>query len=246
MLNWFEVENFKPIKKLRLDFRPFMVFVGPNGAGKTNLIEALTLFLDLLTEGRTEPIELYGGYDQLIRRAKRRARTMRFALSLPVKVPGPGMVMVVEVVLRSGSDAEGIRVESELLRLTATGRAPFVARWKNGELVELEEGELPFFHAPKSMLQELGSISGRDGLRLSWFLRMSSFLSVQPVTRLRLDASALRRNAQLQRSRHGRLLGMNGEGLPLAVERLRGAGSFRRVLARLQEVYPRIEDVETV
>src|SRR4051794_7887835 len=51
MITCFEVKNFRSIKSLALPMRPFMVLVGPNGAGKTNVIQALALMGDLLTQG---------------------------------------------------------------------------------------------------------------------------------------------------------------------------------------------------
>lgn len=65
------------------------------------------------------------------------------------------------------------------------------------------------------------------------------------AVRLRLDASALRRDAA-SADVQGGLLGLSGDGLPRAVERVRGTPAFRRVLTGLQAVYPRIEDVDTV
>jgi len=67
------------------------------------------------------------------------------------------------------------------------------------------------------------------------------------VTRLRLDASALRSDARHQPDA-GQALGPSGEGLPVAVDRLRErraepAAAFRPILDTLREVYPRIEDV---
>ncbi|WNG27189.1 AAA family ATPase [Cystobacter fuscus] len=74
MITHFEVSNFKSIKHLGLDLRKFMVFVGPNGAGKTNLVRALEVFGEVLHRGTVEPIQEHG-YDQLIRREKRPARS---------------------------------------------------------------------------------------------------------------------------------------------------------------------------
>jgi len=67
------------------------------------------------------------------------------------------------------------------------------------------------------------------------------------VSRFRLDASALRGDSSF-REPTSAVLGPNGEGLPAAVDRLRGQGkapaaAFQRVLRALQRVYPRIEDV---
>jgi predicted ATPase len=70
---------------------------------------------------------------------------------------------------------------------------------------------------------------------------------ISKVTRLRLDASALRREFSSGES-HDALLGPAGEGLAHAVSKLRGprptpSAEFRELLEALQEVYPRIEDV---
>jgi len=63
--------------------------------------------------------------------------------------------------------------------------------------------------------------------------------------RLRLDASALRSDV-VGGAFQGGLLGIAGDGLPRAVERIQGTAAFKRILAGLQAVYPRIENVDTV
>lgn len=73
MLTGFEVANFKSIKHLDIELRPFMVLVGPNGAGKTNFVQALDLFGAILGRGTIEPVRELG-YDELIRREKKPAR----------------------------------------------------------------------------------------------------------------------------------------------------------------------------
>jgi predicted ATPase len=67
------------------------------------------------------------------------------------------------------------------------------------------------------------------------------------VKRLRLDASALRKELSFDDSKES-TIGPTGEGLASAVAKLRGSkpepsDQFRKVLEELQEVYPRIEDV---
>lgn len=71
------------------------------------------------------------------------------------------------------------------------------------------------------------------------------------VTRIRLDASTLRSDA-LTSERRRSYIGPAGEGLALAVDRLRGHDSgktsprFQALMRQLNEVYPRIEDVVPV
>ena len=86
---------------------------------------------------------------------------------------------------------------------------------------------------------------------VNWQRRPSAMMQylrdISRVTRLRLDATALRRDLAFEEPRES-LLGPTGEGLASAVAKLRGpkptpSPPFRKVLEALQEVYPRIEDV---
>jgi predicted ATPase len=86
---------------------------------------------------------------------------------------------------------------------------------------------------------------------VNWQRRPSAMMqyvrAISRVTRLRLDATALRKDFALEEPRES-LLGPTGEGLASAVSKLRGpkptpSPQFRKVLEALQEVYPRIEDV---
>lgn len=208
MLRWFEVENFKSIKKLRLEFKPFMVFVGPNGAGKTNLLQALALLLDLSNRGDESTVEQYGGTDQLLRRGARKASYVRLEFGAePLREPGAPAAMGLE------------------FRLTAKG--------VHG-VVNLDAGK------------SLGKTQSQK--HLNWFalkIKRDEQILPSPAIRLRLDASALRSDVTGGRLQGG-LLGISGDGLPRAVERVRDTPAFKRILAGLQAVYPRIEDVDTV
>lgn len=88
MLTYFEAHNFKSIKSLRLEMRPFMVLVGPNGAGKTNVVRALELFGRVLERGTTDPVRELG-YDRLIRRGRRAASG---GLAFTARVHAPGLI----------------------------------------------------------------------------------------------------------------------------------------------------------
>ncbi len=155
------------------------------------------------------------------------------------------MIVRIDFVLRSKSDVEGVHVESESIRLTDPNGVSQAATWRAGKL------ELPEHQAHGSLLNVdrmrlFGDPGDRSVLNVALALRAAGLRAPSPVTRLRLDASALRSDAPLQGSRHGRQLGSTGEGLPLAVKRLRGTAQWEAVLAGLQSVYPRIEDVDTL
>ena len=81
-------------------------------------------------------------------------------------------------------------------------------------------------------------------VRAPW---MTYLAQISQVSRLRLDASALRSDQPVKEHAVSRL-GPSGEGLAQAIRRLAGSGekpalAFNNVLAALQKVYPRIEKV---
>jgi predicted ATPase len=127
------------------------------------------------------------------------------------------------------------------------------------EIESMRKSSIP--HAQEKRLRELvqrafardsgGHVDPRLLRIVNWQRRPSLWMQrlrdISQVTRLRLDASALRKDASFEESRES-LLGPTGEGLASAVAKLRGpkatpSAAFRKVLEALQEVYPRIEDV---
>jgi hypothetical protein len=105
---------------------------------------------------------------------------------------------------------------------------------------------------PDVMSRVKSIVEGSEGL-LFPYIRTSMWLEETPsLMRMRLDASALRADAEFGASRSpDRGLGLSGDGLALLVERLRPSGKkvspvFVNALAGLRQVYPRIEDVTTI
>jgi predicted ATPase len=271
MLLWFEVENFKSIRKLHLDFTPFMVLVGPNGAGKTNIVQALSLLLDIVSAGSTDPIGYYGEYEQLIRRRKQRAKTgIRLALrcELPGKTfPVPTkdndarpLRLQLEILLRPLVDPAVPEIWRESVAIEQEGREAFRYTFSVNELEEFELGTIEvvkeslghsFSDVRKTKLA--ARIAELDGstLKLAQLFSFRLNKRLPGVTRLRLDSSSLRDDSIVGPRRLGKVLGQSGEGLPVAVERMRKSKSPQRetfdlILSRLRNVYPRIEDVSTI
>jgi predicted ATPase len=128
MLSSFGVTNFKSIKRLRLQMRPFMVLVGPNGAGKTNVVRALELFGDLLARGTTDPArELSWG--QIIRREKKPATGgMTFAVTVDLPEDALNMrplregrmTLDVRLKLQGSVDTDEVRATEEKLTLRSS------------------------------------------------------------------------------------------------------------------------------
>lgn len=247
MLSWFEVENFKSIKKLHLDFSPFMVFVGPNGAGKTNIIQALELFLEILNTGSTEPIKPF--YQYLRRRKKAASPEMHFTLCTPTTLlstpedsevpsrrkteePSPALQVKVGIVLRARSDESDASIVRETIDLLFKDHPVALVHWSIRDGFKVGEGDtrvieqlssrlgIPFEKLIENVVRMRASRP--EALKFAWFFKEFIFKDAIPsVTRLRLDTSALRGVPLLGVPRHSDTLGQMGDGLPEAVERMR-------------------------
>jgi predicted ATPase len=278
MLHWFEVTNFKSIHELHLEIRPFMVLVGANATGKTNIVQALSVFLDILAQGDTTPLDLQGGFEQLLyRRGSRRAIGLGFALRSDVGLRVSSSrrhssVVEVSITLRADEDG-GASTEREEVRLIDEGK-PFVATWTEESGFSVRQGSS---ESTRRWIQHRFGDRGRlreelvrraehqtakqlhapfpDGARRKLARRLKLLplfeeLDLPSVQRLRLDATSLRSDAPLQVWSPGQALSAEGKGLPLAIRWMKSHGIFKHewehVLARLQEIYPRIEDVRLV
>ena len=271
MVEWFEAENFKSIRKLHLDFNPLMVFVGPNGAGKTNIVQSLCLLLDIVAEGTTEPVQLYGGYEQLIRRRKQAARKgIRLALRsamdlryLPI-IRGKGryepLTVQLDIVLKSSADSALPEIYREEVVIEQANEAPFRYCFVGEELEDFEVGssgtvkellDYWFKDLTKEKMLDRSRNYESTNLKLSHLFPFRMSRSLPGALRFRFDATSLRSDSPVGPGRHLRPFGLSGEGLPLAIEKMAKKGSpdrerFDEILTKLRGVYPRIEDVSTV
>jgi predicted ATPase len=287
MLKSFEVANFKSIKHLEVELRPFMVLVGPNGAGKTNVVQALELLGELLRQGSIEPVRELG-YDEIIRREQKPARAglmlgATFSGSA-VDLLGPAnpyraagdrpwpaddsFELSVRVVVRGSVQDDEIHLHEESLSLRrgnheiriSLGREPGVVlkldedkdleRFARELLRIVRDRESSKSSLEQDIRQRMDAVRTQAGE--SWLtiprllnLRLQQELRVQ---RIRLDASTLRQDATTK-ERHAGPMGPAGEGLALALDKLKGHGkesspAFKALLQQLNTVYPRIEDIE--
>src|SRR5688572_23946588 len=133
---------------------PFMVLVGPNGAGKTNIVRALELFGEIIRRGTTDPVQEQG-YDQIIRREQRPARSglsFRESLWLPQKVVAHSLfgdpnksgivrpVLIKVALTLSGSiSSEDVRIEREEMILH-TSRGELSVKFE-ADQIEVKPGK---------------------------------------------------------------------------------------------------------
>jgi len=62
------VKNYKSLKDLQLEMKPFMVFIGPNNAGKSNIFDCLRFLSDSARKGRDwqQMVNQKGGFKQIV------------------------------------------------------------------------------------------------------------------------------------------------------------------------------------
>lgn len=62
------VKNYKSLKDLSLEMKPFMVFIGPNNAGKSNIFDCLRFLSDSARKGRDwqQMVNQKGGFKQIV------------------------------------------------------------------------------------------------------------------------------------------------------------------------------------
>jgi predicted ATPase len=66
MLDQIRIHNYKSLRGVALDLRPFNVLIGPNNAGKSNVFDCLQLLSELTRYQQGEPVHSRGGFSSII------------------------------------------------------------------------------------------------------------------------------------------------------------------------------------
>jgi len=66
MLDQIHIHNYKSLKDVPLDLRPFNVLIGPNNAGKSNIFDCLRLVSEFTRSRQGEPVHSRGGFSSII------------------------------------------------------------------------------------------------------------------------------------------------------------------------------------
>jgi predicted ATPase len=66
MLDQIHIRNYKSLRDVALDLRPFNVLIGPNNAGKSNVFDCLRLFSELTRSQQGEPVHSRGGFSTIV------------------------------------------------------------------------------------------------------------------------------------------------------------------------------------
>jgi predicted ATPase len=66
MLDQIHIRNYKSLRDVALDLRPFNVLIGPNNAGKSNVFDCLRLLSELIRSQQGEPVQSRGGFSSIV------------------------------------------------------------------------------------------------------------------------------------------------------------------------------------
>jgi predicted ATPase len=66
MLDLIHICNYKSLRDVALDLRPFNVLIGPNNAGKSNVFDCLSLLSELTRYQQGEPVQSRGGFSSIV------------------------------------------------------------------------------------------------------------------------------------------------------------------------------------
>jgi len=66
MLDQIHIRNYKSLRDVALDLRPFNVLIGPNNAGKSNVFDCLRLLSELTRYQQGEPVHSRGGFSSIV------------------------------------------------------------------------------------------------------------------------------------------------------------------------------------
>jgi predicted ATPase len=66
MLDQIRIQNYKSLRGVALDLRPFNVLIGPNNAGKSNVFDCLQLLSELMRYQQGEPVHSRGGFSSIV------------------------------------------------------------------------------------------------------------------------------------------------------------------------------------
>ena len=146
-----KIQNFRSIREVDLALPEFAVLVGPNGSGKTNFVQALALLGEMLLRGTTEPIDSFG-WDELVRRGRKRAHHLLLGATVRVDLPRRGepdadapMRIEIEIDLKKHPKLDTVVVAREHLKVIK-GDAWLQLEVVGSELSVSQEGTADLVH----------------------------------------------------------------------------------------------------
>ncbi len=89
MITNLKIHNFKSLRNVELhDMPSLLVMVGANASGKSNFVKALDFLFQVMTNGLTNAVDNYGGYEGICFRKERRSKgAIKFGFKLEVELP---------------------------------------------------------------------------------------------------------------------------------------------------------------
>lgn len=142
-MDYIEIEGYKSINSVRLDFAPINILIGANGSGKSNFISFFDFLNRLYNRKLNDYIALNGGDNKILHKGKKITDTIFFQLefdngkngySATLESGSEGFVVTEEKLIYNSDDGKDIsRSSAEAsIKLTDNYRAKYVIRYLNG------------------------------------------------------------------------------------------------------------------
>jgi predicted ATPase len=142
-MDYIEIEGYKSIKNIRVDFAPINILIGANGSGKSNFISFFDFLNRLYNRKLNDYIALNGGGNKILHKGKKSTDTISFRLEFDNGQNGysailesgtEGFVFTDErLIYRSDRGINISRSSPEAyIKLTDNYRAKYVIRYLNG------------------------------------------------------------------------------------------------------------------
>jgi len=142
-MDYIEIEGYKSIKSVKVDFAPINILIGANGSGKSNFISFFDFLNRLYNRKLNDYIALNGGDNKILHKGKKTTNAISFRLefgngqngySAVLQSGTEGFVFTDErLIYKSDSGTNISRSSTEsYIKSTDNFRAPYVIKYLNG------------------------------------------------------------------------------------------------------------------
>lgn len=226
-----QIRYYKSLANVKVDLRPFTVFVGPNGSGKSNFIDALAFVQQCLADSIELAFKSRGGIGAVRMKSGGHPTHIGIGLNLILEVGAYAEY----VFLIAAEPKENFRVARERCIVKHIMGPQYEFEVRDGEFIK----EIPGIR-PKISMDRLSlfAASGIDEFRPVYdFLTSMRFYSIAPA-RLR----------ELQEPDPGEYLKREGSNAAAILKRLQdtenGMSKYERICRLLSRVVEGVERIE--
>lgn len=142
-MDYIEIEGYKSIKKIRVDFNPINILIGSNGSGKSNFISFYDFINRLYNKKLNDYIALSGGENKILHKGVKTTNKIHFktefdngnnGYSVTIQAGSEGFVFTDERLIYNSDRGTDISSSSSeaLIKNVDNYRAKYVIQYLNG------------------------------------------------------------------------------------------------------------------